>query len=549
MAKTPQDYLTLWLQNPEVSREFKQQLQSMNPTQLASVFSEQPMQFGTAGVRKTVGVGHQHFNVFVYRLLAYAYGQFILKTTNQSQPIVVIVHDNRARGDEFAVACAQVLAHMHIKVLLAPNNALLATPIISYLIRAYQADGGINITASHNPKHYNGFKAYNRYGMQLNNQQANFVVAHIPDYARIFAIPLAPCSHYLIQNLEPTAIANYFTTLIQYLPNTKPAKIKTIKVLYSPHHGVCAHNMAQMAHQLGYINFTQLPSESNVTSDFSDAKICNPEDPQSFESAAKYAQQLNYDYLMASDPDGDRFGFAERQDDGSFYYFNGNENGILFIHYLLTFKKSLLKNYVVSSYVTNNFIDRLLKPHGIKVLRTGTGFKWICQHVELQQQLGWDLLLGFEEAIGALIFPFNREKDSYQSVALALEMINYYRHQKIKLTTVLKQLYDQYGYWYGTTDSFIIAGSDWQTLMHKKLGLLKQYPHSQIDRFTIVKVQWNPINDCLDWILCDDNWIRFRLSGTEPKFKIYYNLYGTSEQDVKSAFNAVRQTLIDYLGL
>ncbi|MDQ0513847.1 phosphomannomutase [Mycoplasmoides fastidiosum] len=536
-----------WLNSDLVSEADKQIIQTMNEAELARAFADTPLKFGTAGIRAITGPGTQRLNVFVYRQMALGYAHFLKQSSNKSQPVAVITHDNRLNGDLFALSCAEVLAAQGILVYLAPENKLLATPVISYWIRRLNADGGINITASHNPKAYNGFKAYNQFGSQVIDEQAQIIVQNMPSQDQLFDIEHAINSP-LIQYLPSDCLQTYFDEVKKALPNFATRAKTSVKALYSSHHGVGSQTCLALMHQLGYINFQEFTPETNITGDFPDSEITNPEDPRSFAPMEVYANQHNINYLMSQDPDGDRFAMGERQKDNSFYYFNGNENGILFANYLLTTQQKP-NRYVVTSYVTNNFIDRLVKAHQIPVHRTGTGFKFICDIVEKQEKANNNLLIAFEEAIGSLLFPFNREKDGYQSVALSLEMINYYQSQGLRLTDVLKNLYNQYGQWFGTTHSFVIKDPNWKQLMQAKLDFLENQPLKTVSSHPVTKVEWNHVNDCLDWILDDDNWLRFRLSGTEPKFKIYYNFFGETQEAIKNEITIIRQQIVDYLNL
>lgn len=455
------DYQTLvqlWLESDLVSDEDKKTIRQLDPNALAKHFSNQPLEFGTAGIRLLVGVGTQYWNVFTYRRVSTAYAKFLQLKKPDQQLSVVITHDNRTNGGLYALTCAEVFAAHGIKVYLAPERPLFATPLTSYLIRSLNANGGINITASHNPKNYNGFKAYNSSGVQVDDHDAALITTLMPSNDMLFQLDYAVNSE-LISYL-PNYYPQFFNQIIQALPRTQPSVVKPLKVAFSPHHGVSSGEMVNFCHQLGYVNFLEYPLEANITGNYSDDEITNPEDPRSFEPLVAFANQINADYLMASDPDADRFALAERQADGSFYYFNGNENGILFTHYLLNVIKDKRNYYVVSSYVTNNFIDRLVAEYKIPVLRTGTGFKNISKIVEEQSQKGQKLLIAFEEAIGSLVFDFHREKDAFQSVALSLEMIDYYQQQNLKLTDVLNQLYQKYGYWYGITESFTVKADN-----------------------------------------------------------------------------------------
>ncbi|WP_391591746.1 Phosphomannomutase [[Mycoplasma] cavipharyngis] len=548
MNHQTQKLVDLWLNSTLVSDQDKQEISKMNQAELSCAFSDQPLKFGTAGIRAVTGVGTQKLNLFVYRRIATGYAHFLKIKSKEKRPIAIIVHDNRANGAFYARSCAEVLAAYDIEVYLAPNNQLLATPIISYWIRKLQATGGINITASHNPKAYNGFKAYNSNGVQVNDQEADLIVTHMPDNLKIFDLKFNPNSN-LIKFLPDDTIQQFYDQILHHLAIEKNPELKDLAVLFSSHHGVGSQTVKNLARQMGYHHFQEFESECNVTANYDDHEITNPEEPKSFAPMIQLANQKQINYLMAVDPDGDRFAMAERQLDQSFYFFNGNENGILLIAYLIATNKINSQNYVVSSYVTNNFIDRLLAKHQVPIFRTGTGFKLIAQEVENQERLNKKLLLAFEEAIGVLLMPFNREKDGYQAIATSLEMISYYQKQNLLLTDVLNNLYHQFGHWFGTTHAFVINDSNWKQLMQEKLEQLKNTKQKFIGNHPIKQIAWNEINNCLDWILDDDNWIRFRLSGTEPKLKIYYNLYGSDQNQLRAEINMIKNQLVSLLQL
>lgn len=543
-----QKLIAQWLESDLVSCDDKALILKMTTQQKAIAFADTPLRFGTAGIRALIGPGTQFLNVFVYRQMATGYAHFLKISSKKEQPIAVIVHDNRNDGDLYAMCCAEVLAAYNIQVYLAPNNHLLATPIISYWIRKLKADGGINITASHNPKAYNGFKSYNKYGAQVLDKESKIIIDNMPLAEQILNLKYAPKSP-LIKYLPDDCLNQFFIELMQWLPTKDFDQQKDLKVLFSSHHGVGSQTMLALASKLNYKNFIEFEPECNITGDYDDSEITNPEEVKSFYPMLKTANQKQINYLMAVDPDGDRFAMAERQKNGLFYYLNGNENGLLFAYYLLEKAKSKKSYYVVASYVTTNFIDRILKKHEIPILRTGTGFKWICDVIEKQESNENHLLIAFEESIGALLFPFNREKDGYQAVGLSLEMITYFQSKNLLLTEILEKFYQEYGYWFGTTHSFVIKHENWKELMQTKINQLLHSRKKTIGSHPIVTIKWNHVNDCLDWILDHDNWLRFRLSGTEPKFKIYYNLYGKNHENINQEIKKIRDELIKELDL
>ncbi|WP_011884859.1 phospho-sugar mutase [Mycoplasmoides gallisepticum] len=534
-----------WLVHPKVSKDLKAQIKAMSEQELAYAFNEKPLGFGTAGIRQKMGPGYRYLNDFTYAQMAFGYGRFLIDKFGFS-PRCVIAHDNRKNGVHFAKIITDVLTSMGIEVYLFDNNKISSTPILSYAIPRYNADGGINVTASHNPKTDNGFKTYNEKGAQLLNQDAQKIIDFMPKSYEILNLEYQPNDR-LVKFIPDEIYDRYFADIYRDLYTTDHKEVKDFKVIFTGQHGAASYWLPEMLRRFNY-NVIPVKEQCKYDENFTYTKSPNPEARESWDLALKYAQHYGADIMLATDPDADRLAVAVKHNN-EFRYFNGNEMGIIFAYYILKYKQLNKRPYIVSSYVSTNLIDRIIAKYNGVVYRVGTGFKWIGNKA-IDHKDQEDFILGFEEAIGALPTTIGSDKDSFQTAALALEIYNECLKRKITMVDFLeREIYPQFGFIHNDTITTLINDLDWKKKANDWMERLKRYDQPYINDRKIVSIKWNQAGDCLDWILEDDSWIRFRLSGTEPKFKFYYNLYGNSLKQLKEEANQITKTLKRYIGL
>lgn len=517
-----------WLNSPYVDKEMKTEIKAMSDDDIKASFKDIPLEFGTAGYRAKMGPGPLFLNEFTYQQLAVGYARYLTKDVDPSVKTkkkikAIIAHDNRRDGDKISMLITKVLTAYGIEVYLVPSNSPLPTPVVSYLIRTKGLDGGVNVTASHNPKEYNGFKAYNDTGAQVSVEQATTISSLLPDQYENMSKVYTPVLD-LIKYINQIEIDAYFNDVTKHIGFNAYEQTNN-PVIFTPHHGTCSLYVTDFLRSLGH-NVIPVDSQSYLDSEFTNSLFMNPEDPRSFVEAEKLAAERKSDIMLGVDPDGDRLAVAVKHN-GKWEYLNGNETGILATNYLLKYHETAdLVPIVISTYVTNSLINNIVEDHNGLVLRTGTGFKNIAAAMEHIDKSKAQFIVAFEEAIGMCVADTIREKDGIAAAALVLEMYNFYKNTNLDLIDVLeKQIYQKYGFWYGETVSLTIPGADWkekaQELEHKALS----FQPSKVGDFMVKEVFWNGAGQCIEWILKDDAWIKFRISGTEPKFKIYYNLF------------------------
>ncbi|MGL4617324.1 MAG: phospho-sugar mutase [Mycoplasmoidaceae bacterium] len=522
-----------WLDSDRVSKELKKEMKKLSKEEINLYFSDKKTLFGTAGIRQKIGAGTRRFNTFTYEQIAIGYAKHILKKFKK--PKIIIGHDNRLYSDEFTIVCANVLSSFGIKVLLIKDNLLKATPIISFLISHLKLDGGIIITASHNPKDYNGFKVYKETGGQILNDDAESIIKKMPANNKILDISYSP-NYELISEVDDISILEYFNQAKSCLIKTNTIDTKNFPIIFTSHHGTASDDLPHFLYTLGYTKVIKVKEQCYPDCNFTNSPNSNPEDQSSFELSLKYAKTYNSDIMLAVDPDADRLAIAIKTKEGSFKYISGNEMGIIFTYYCLKNKEYKKTPFIVSTFVSTSLIDRIAADYGCKVFRTGTGFKCLSSVIE-DKHKDMDLVVAFEEAIGSLNSTINRDKDSYQASALILEIFDFYRKQNINLQELLEnEIYPKYGYWRGETISFLIDDLNW---VEKSESIMNSFKSTEIDEIGGIKLlesRWNNEGDCLEWIFENDNSVRFRRSGTEPKFKAYFNMYGSTLEKADENF-------------
>lgn len=512
----------LWRNNKFLPKDLKADLKKLSQEEIDAYFKAGKMHFGTAGIRGIMGAGTHKMNIFTYQQMAEGYAKYIIKHFPKN-PSVVIGHDNRINSDLFCITCANVLTSFGIKVYLFENNHLTPTPIISFAIRFLNANGGIIVTASHNPKEYNGFKAYNPDGGQILPDVANEIEKLMPQPESILNNVYIGDKN-LLAEIDDKIIDVYFQEAKKALVKREIINIKKSEpFILTTHHGTASNYLPKFLKELNF-NVIPVKEQCYVNSDFINSPSSNPEYFDSFNLSIKLAQKQKAKLLIGVDPDADRMAIMVKHNN-QWRLITGNQMGIIFTHYLLNNRSYDRKPFIVSSYVSTNYIDTIAKKFNAYVTRTGTGFKWMGNYVSLHDG-NENFVVAFEEAIGALNTNINRDKDSFTASALALEINYFCKQNKMDLVDYLeKVIFKEYGNWFGKTDSFVIKGLNWKNIVEQKMHFFQNYKKATIGNYKIKKIVFNKIGDCLEWHLDGKSWIKFRKSGTEPKMKVYYELY------------------------
>lgn len=523
-----------WMTSNNVSDEMKNHMMTMSDEEITEAFQDRPLKFGTAGYRAIYGPGTMFLNEHTYQQLAVAYAKFLIEKRKEQVaensnlaklPIKIFIgHDNRRDGKKISELVANVISSFGIEVFLVQNNWMIATPIVSFIVRELCLDGAINITASHNPKNYNGFKAYNHTGAQVNEEEAEIITNFLPTWKNNLDRRYQ-ANNRNIKYLDRKIFEKYYDAI------TNDIDITDYQNYYDPivittHHGAGSIYVPDYLESLGH-NIILVDEQCYEDCEFSNSPIMNPEEKESFALAIKTADMNKSSLIIGFDPDADRMAVAVKHK-GQWRFLNGNEMGIITSYYLIKNKKYGNKvPVIISTYVSNTLVNRIAEEYNGLVIRTGTGFKNIAQAMDMIDESMSEYLIGFEEAVGMNVSLSTREKDAISAAALVIEMYNFYKQQNQNFVQILEnRIYQIFGKWYGETVSIKIPGIDWkQKAKDMEHAALTIKTGTKIGVFEVKDVFWNSDGNCIEWLLDGDAWIKFRISGTEPKFKIYFNLF------------------------
>ncbi|MFA5526624.1 MAG: phospho-sugar mutase [Acholeplasmataceae bacterium] len=539
----------LWKNQKNLDPELKKELDQLSEEAIKEVFFSD-LSFGTGGLRGILGVGTNRVNRYTIRKATLGFANY-LKKNNLLQG-VAISYDNRHMSKTFAKEAAMVLAAEGIPSYLF--RSMRPTPMLSFAVRHFNASGGIMITASHNPKEYNGYKVYDQSGAQVTLDAAISITEEIQSIADPFQIKTLDNS--LIQTIDET-FDNIYLDLVKKI--TIHPQEPSIKIVYSPLHGTGGTVIPRLLKEEGYAIY---PYEPQMTPDpnFSMTASSNPEEPSAYIKTIKYAQTIGADLIMVTDPDADRLGIAVLHQ-GSYHLLSGNQTAALELFYILSERKKkgqLPKDGMVyKTIVTTDLIDKIASDFGVTSYSTLTGFKFIGEQAEKNKH-HTTYLFGCEESYGSLIQDFVRDKDAVQACYLLAELTNFYRNQQMTLIDVLNQIYQTYGHFYEYTKSITLPGLSGLEKIHTLMEHFRNHPPhiknkklvSYDDYEKGIKVENNntfaldlPKSSVLKYYYEDNTWIVFRPSGTEPKIKIYFQ---TVSKNMEDAITFVDQ-LVDEL--
>ena len=532
-----QDNVKYWLENKNVSNELKDQISEMNDDDKSLSFSDDLIKFGTAGYRAIMGPGNKFLNEWTYKQLTIAYAKFLKEKFPNKETIKILVgHDNRKNGVFFAEIIASTLINLNFEVYFYDSNEPIATPIISYIIKKNNLDGGINITASHNPKEYNGFKAYNNLGGQLLPNESDRISNLLENWKTNLNEPIIDLSK-KVKYIDKSILQEYFKEVISEATFSRDYKDNNkIKVVYTAHHGAASFVAEELLKDKLNYDVIKVKEQCFYDTLFINSPYPNPEDEKSFDLALEYAEKNNANIILGFDPDADRLGIVVKHKD-KWNFLSGNQAGTLLSYYIL--KNKDFKNKtpaIISTYVSTNIIDELKKIKDVQIIRTGTGFKFIAEAIDLLDKDKTIYCIGFEEAIGSCPSDLNRDKDGFQTAALVMEVYKKCQEKNMTLIDYLNdEIYPQIGFIANRTISTVIKGNDWLERAESLKQLALQYNKKNLLKRNIIDIKYNEAGECIEWHLENNSWIKFRTSGTEPKFKMYFNLRNEN-YDGDSAF-------------
>jgi len=512
-----------WLDRAEADEALRSELLALsdNEEELIDSFS-QHLKFGTSGLRGILGVGTNRLNEYVVRRTTQGFANYLNQTFDA--PSVVIAYDTRKNSRLFAQETAKVLRGNGIKVYLF--NRLATVSLLSYAIGALECNMGIMITASHNPKIYNGYKVYNADGYQIIGRVADAILEEIDKVDFFDAICFAEDG---ILDVPEHVSQAFIDDIIGFLPQVDKELLNCIKVVYTPLNGTGNLYVRKVLAEIGYENLDIVSVQEDPDEEFSTCSSPNPEKITAFAEGIKVMDQVDGDIIIGTDPDCDRVGACVRHG-GMKALITGNQLGALMLDYLCQVKPPKTGQMVIKSIVTTPLIERIAKAHGLEVVNTLTGFKYIGEMItDLRgKDEGWKYYFGCEESHGYLMDGFIRDKDGVSSAALLLCAAAYQKAQGKDLVLRLRELFDEYGPCKDKTRNYDFYGPYAQIDMDKAMAFFRQNVRETLGGKEIVGITdyleetGLPKSNVLKYQLDDGTEIIIRPSGTEPKIKVYF---------------------------
>lgn len=538
-----------WVNHPNLDARYKDVLENMNEEEKNDAFYTL-IEFGTAGMRGLLGPGTNRINIHTIRKATQGYANYIIAAGKVAcEKGIAIGYDNRHMSREFAFDCADLLAKNNIRSYVF--ESLRPTPELSFAVRHLGCFGGIMITASHNPKEYNGYKLYDDKGCQLIPSLAAQVIDQVNAIEDELAID-ANCTEEqkkLITVIGKDVDEEYYKNVLSIQLN--PDVNKDIKIVFSPEHGTANIPVQEVYKRAGY---TCIPVEEQCTPDpdFSNTPTPNPEQPGAYELALEYAKKNDADLILVCDPDADRMGVGVKHN-GEYVVLTGNQSGSVEIEYIcsqLTKQNKMPENPVMfNTVVTSDLGEKVAADYGVTTEKTLTGFKFIGEKVakyEVTHEKNY--VFGYEESYGSLIKPFVRDKDAPQACLMLAEACAYYKQEGKDLVDVLDSLYDRHGTYEESQVALTLSGEAGANRIKEILANLRKDSPAEIGGTKVVKSEdykecvikegdkvteltGFTKSDVLKYYLEDGSWIAVRPSGTEPKCKFYYCIKGASKED------------------
>ena len=516
--------------------------------------------FGTAGLRGIIGAGTNRMNKYTVALATQGLADTIIDKGNPAMERgVAIAYDVRHFSKDFAEVAARVLAANGIRVYIFDD--IRPTPLLSYTIRKLNTISGIVVTASHNPKDYNGYKVYWEEGSQILDDIANEILDNINSIKDFSEIKIME-----FQEGVEKGLINYIGQEIDddYVEEVKNLSLnddidKDINIVYTPLNGTGNKLVRRVLRERGFTHVFVVPEQENPDPDFTTVGYPNPEDVKAFEYAIKLGKEKDAHILIATDPDCDRVACMVKDRDGNYTELNGNQIGALLVNYILgsRFKhNSLPENAaIVKSIVTGDLSKAIADRYKVKTIETLTGFKHICGKAnEFDKTKEHTFIFGYEESIGYVYGTIVRDKDAVNSSMLIAEMAAYYKKRGKSLLDVLEDLYQEYGYYLSNLISIVLEGIEGRERIQRIMESFRNRPIENIGNMKLERTidylkddTGNPKSNVLKYYLDDGSWYAIRPSGTEPKFKIYIyskaNCKELSEDKIKQIEKAVLERI------
>lgn len=562
-----------WLENPYFGEATKEELKAIkdDENEIKERFY-MDLEFGTAGLRGIIGAGTNRMNIYVVRRATQGLANYIAKVDKKSQG-VAIAYDSRHMSPEFAQEAALCLAANGIKAYIF--ETLRPTPELSFAVRHLGCVAGINVTASHNPPEYNGYKVYWEDGAQITPPHDTGIMGEVK--------AISDWNTVKTMDKEEAVKAGLFEVIGQAVDDAYMAELKkqiihmdaiqaegkNLKIVYTPLHGTGNIPARRILKELGFENVYVVPEQELPDGDFPTVSYPNPEAAEAFELGLKLAREVDADIVLATDPDADRLGVRVKDRNGEYHDLTGNMSGCLLANYELSQRKAVNGSLpedgaLVKTIVTTNLADAIAKGYGVNLIEVLTGFKYIGQQILGFENSGkGTYLFGFEESYGCLIGTYARDKDAIVATMALCEAAAYYKTQGKTLWDAMIDMYEEFGYYKDAIQAVTMKGIEGLQKIQEIMTTLRQNPPAEFAGHKVTAVRDYKLDEITDlatgekkptglpnsnvlyYELTDDAWVCVRPSGTEPKVKFYYGVKGTSLADADEKSDAMGKAVLE----
>ena len=558
-----------WLSSAVVDDIMKNELRSIKDEKEIEDRFYKDLDFGTGGLRGIIGAGSNRMNIYTVSKATQGFANYL--NGRFENPSVAIAYDSRNMSKEFSKAAALTLCANNVKVYL--YEGLRPTPMLSFAVRQLNCTGGIVVTASHNPKEYNGYKVYDEFGGQVTDEKANIIINEvnkINNFDMIKSISEEEAIEknllvYIGEDIDKLYIDKVKSlTIIQDLVKEKA---KDLKVIYTPIHGSGNIPVRRVLKDLGYTGVSIVKEQEMPDGNFPTASYPNPEDPAVFKLALDMAKEENPDVIFATDPDCDRIGVVVKDSEGEYRVLTGNQTGLLLTEYILSSlkeEKRLPENgVVIKTIVTTDGAKKIAESYNVELMEVLTGFKYIGEKIQgFEENKDKTYLFGFEESYGYLAGDFVRDKDAVIASMLIAEMTLFYKEEGKSLYDALVELYEKYGFFKETLVSFELKGKEGAEKIAKCIDSLRNEELKEVNGVKVnVKYDYKlsieeniqsgdkkeinlPKSNVLKFVLENGSWFVVRPSGTEPKMKAYIAVQGNGLKDADNKLESFKSEVI-----
>jgi len=561
-----------WLSNPYFDDSTKAELLNIkgNDNEIKERFYKE-LEFGTAGLRGIIGAGINRMNIYVVRKTTQGLANYIKKQGGEDKG-VVIAYDSRRMSLEFAREAALCLAANHIKAYIF--ESLRPTPELSFAVRELGCIAGINITASHNPPEYNGYKVYWEDGAQITPPHDSGIMGEVKaviDYSAVLTMPLLEAldsGYYKVIGQEIDD--KYIDILKQQVKELDCIKQvgDQIKIVYTPLHGTGNLPVRRILKEIGFANVYVVAEQELPDGEFPTVSYPNPESEEAFVLALKLGKEKDADLVLATDPDADRLGVYVKDKEGEYHCLTGNMSGCLLGEYTINRTKELKglpdDGCLIKTIVTTNMADAIARHYQVKLIECLTGFKYIGQKIlEFEKSGKGTYLFGFEESYGCLIGTYARDKDAVVASMALCEAAAYYKTKGMTLWDAMEDMYERYGYYYDDIAAISLSGIEGLKKIQSILEAFRNNPPKEIGGYKVLAVRdyqkdailnmetgvvtptGLPQSNVLYYEMEDDVWVCVRPSGTEPKIKFYCGVKGSTLADAENKCEALKKAITD----